>query len=307
MTAWLALWTEGERARSGEIYDDALGRYYSWDSKVVHHATVTAGDAIVMWNSKTLLGISALSAIHSEPGTKEVHRCPKCNDTEVNPRKTLTPLYRCAQCKHEFDEPVRETVQVQKYRGTYEAGWVDLEGALSGKELRELCEHPNAQNSFRRLKWDELQAKLDERGVRTPLRIVKTTMEAIAGGHRQTTTRARVGQANFRKQLLDAYGENCAFTGPTPAAVLEAAHLYSYAASGEHHGDGGLLLRRDVHRLFDLGLMAVDPQTLRIDVDDSVSDHPYYQSLHGQPLTVGNLLPKQRKWLEDHWSMHRTP
>lgn len=70
VTAWLALWTEGERARAGEVYDDVLGSYYSWDSTVPHHATVAVGDQIVLWNSKTLLGISVMSAIESGPGQR---------------------------------------------------------------------------------------------------------------------------------------------------------------------------------------------------------------------------------------------
>lgn len=71
--------------------------------------------------------------------------------------------------------------------------------------------------------------------------------------------RVRVGQAEFRLRLLARYGNVCAFSGPSPTAALEAAHLYSYAAEGRHHDDGGFLLRRDLHRLFDLGLLAVEP------------------------------------------------
>ena len=81
-----------------------------------------------------------------------------------------------------------------------------------------------------------------------------------ANGHRQTLTRVRIGQAAFRKQLLDQFGEVCALTGPCPAEVLEAGHLYSYSKLGRHHKHGGLLLRRDVHALFDRGRLAVDPR-----------------------------------------------
>ncbi|MGW1765326.1 HNH endonuclease [Streptomyces sp. NPDC002073] len=306
MTAWLALYTEGERARSGEIYDDVLGVHYSWDSTVNHHATVAKGDVIVLWNSQTMLGMSVLENVVSQPAIKNIHRCPKCNDTEVNPRKTKVPLFRCAQCKHEFDEPVKETKQVTAYRGTYEAGWVSMEGTLSGTELRQLCLHPKAQNSFRTLKWDQFQTALELKGQSAPLAVVKTTEQAIAGGHTKATVRVRKGQASFRKQLLDTYGENCAFTGPTPASVLEAAHLYSYAATGDHNG-GGLLLRRDLHRLFDLGLLAVDPDNLTLDVAADIQKYPLYTGLHQQPLSTTNLIPKQRKWLKAHWKMHREP
>jgi hypothetical protein len=84
--------------------------------------------------------------------------------------------------------------------------------------------------------------------------------------------------------LLDAFGSVCAFTGPAPAPALEACHLYSYSAVGEHHTHGGLLLRRDVHRLFDLGYLAVNPYTLAIDVADALRTFPIYTSLDGQGL-----------------------
>lgn len=86
-------------------------------------------------------------------------------------------------------------------------------------------------------------------------------VQSRPGGHRQARVRVRVGQGGFRQRLLATQGPVCAFTGPGPAAALEAAHLYSYAAVGQHHDDGGLLLRRDVHRLFDQGDIAVDPRT----------------------------------------------
>lgn len=61
--------------------------------------------------------------------------------------------------------------------------------------------------------------------------------------------------------------------------MLEAAHLYRYADSGRHHDDGGFLLRRDVHRLFDLGHIAVDPRTMRIDIGDDLLPFDDYARL----------------------------
>ena len=195
---------------------------------------------------------------------------------------------------------------VQERDAIQEGGWVSMEGALSGAELRHLCVHPKAQNSFRRLKWEETRAALAHKGEGVPLGVVENTEKDIAGGHGTATVRVRKGQASFRKQLLDTHGEYCAFSGPTPAVVLEAAHLYSYAKTGDHNG-GGFLLRRDLHRLFDLGLIAVHPKTLLLDIADQIANYPRYNALHGQPLLVAKVSPKQRKWLTAHWQMHRQP
>jgi hypothetical protein len=96
----------------------------------------------------------------------------------------------------------------------------------------------------------------------------------------------------------------CAFTGPAPASALEACHLYSYAAVGQHHSHGGLLLRRDVHRLFDLGYLAVDPATTTIDVASPLLQFASYASLDDCPLQVP-ITPSHRKWLTYHWQEHR--
>jgi hypothetical protein len=127
----------------------------------------------------------------------------------------------------------------------------------------------------------------------------------LKGGHREALVRARIGQASFRQMLLDRYGEQCAFTGPTPLAALEAAHLYRYADLGRHDDHGGLLLRRDLHRLFDLGYIAVDSRST-ISVDRQLRPYPLYAELHGKPLKVATSA-RQRAWLAEHWHMYVKP
>jgi hypothetical protein len=129
--------------------------------------------------------------------------------------------------------------------------------------------------------------------------------EQLAGGHRMATVRVRVGQGNFRRRLLHDLGSVCAFTGPAPPPALEACHLYSYSIRGEHHAHGGLLLRRDVHRLFDLGYLAVDPTAVTIDVSSALAAFPMYAGLEGQPLRTA-VTPTHREWFRHHWREHRT-
>src|SRR5690606_41932078 len=99
-------------------------------------------------------------------------------------------------------------------------------------------------------------------------------------GFTRALVRVRRGQRQFREHLLSAQGEVCAFTGGAPARVLEAGHLYSYAQLGTHFEHGGLMLRRDVHRLFDDGLLAVEPSRLRVDVAHELAVFPQYARLH---------------------------
>jgi putative restriction endonuclease len=72
-------------------------------------------------------------------------------------------------------------------------------------------------------------------------------------------TRPRLGQASFRLAVRDAYGKRCAVTGERSLPVVEAGHIKPYAQGGEHAVWNGLFVRRDIHRLFDLGYVSVRP------------------------------------------------
>lgn len=71
--------------------------------------------------------------------------------------------------------------------------------------------------------------------------------------------RQRLGQGAFRVVVTDAYERHCAVTGERTLPVLEAAHIRPVAAGGEHRTDNGLLLRSDIHTLFDRGYVTVTP------------------------------------------------
>jgi len=84
----------------------------------------------------------------------------------------------------------------------------------------------------------------------------------------------RRGQSAFRAKLLAAYGGKCAVTGESAEDVLEAAHIDPFSLSGCNDLSNGLLLRADVHTLFDLHLLAVDPVG-RLEVSPKLRDSSY--------------------------------
>jgi putative restriction endonuclease len=87
----------------------------------------------------------------------------------------------------------------------------------------------------------------------------------------------RRGQAPFRRALLTAYGGRCAVSGCSVQSALEAAHIVPYLGPGTHHVTNGLLLRADIHTLFDLYLLWVDPKTRVVRLDPSLKDTEYEQ------------------------------
>lgn len=71
--------------------------------------------------------------------------------------------------------------------------------------------------------------------------------------------RPRLGQATFRIAVLDAYSRRCAITGERSLPAIEASHIQPFSHGGTHVVPNGLPLRRDIHRLFDLGYVSVRP------------------------------------------------
>lgn len=80
----------------------------------------------------------------------------------------------------------------------------------------------------------------------------------------------RRGQAKFREQLIKSYKGQCAITGCDVTSALEAAHITPYKGSDSNTIHNGLLLRADVHTLWDLGLIAVDPDSYRVLLADEL-------------------------------------
>ena len=121
----------------------------------------------------------------------------------------------------------------------------------------------------------------------------------------------RRGQGAFRNKLLKAYNNTCAITGCQQVEVLEAAHIHPYRGEQTHAVSNGLLLRADLHTLFDLYLIAIDPKTrqVRIAPELSQSDYARYEGLSlPAPLSpsamasIGSL-----QWHAEHCAWLKSP
>jgi hypothetical protein len=91
----------------------------------------------------------------------------------------------------------------------------------------------------------------------------------------QAVRRLRRGGRMFRKKMLALYDGLCAVTGEGPRVVLEAAHIQDHSVAGLNASENGLLLRSDLHVLFDLGLLKIEPGSLRIHIDPSLAGTQY--------------------------------
>lgn len=107
-------------------------------------------------------------------------------------------------------------------------------------------------------------------------------------------TKVRLGQGAFRVLVTDAYSRRCSISGEKTLPVLEAAHIMPYAESGPHAIANGLLLRSDMHKLFDGGYLTITNK-LKVEVSSRIkvefeNGKEYYQ-YHGKDLLI---LPKRK-------------
>jgi hypothetical protein len=85
----------------------------------------------------------------------------------------------------------------------------------------------------------------------------------------------RQGQPQFRAELLEAYSRRCAVTGTDAIQALEAAHIVPYAGPKTNHVQNGMILRSDVHSLFDRGLLGVEPEEYSVVMSDVLTNSSY--------------------------------
>ncbi|MFH5230374.1 HNH endonuclease [Antrihabitans spumae] len=140
------------------------------------------------------------------------------------------------------------------------ASWQELQGVprpIPASNGRVEIKDPKQQAFLKSLFGEVVVSSSDRRDVAFPigaqhepgLDLRKFAQQVIA---------VRRGQGAFRDALVDAYEGRCAVTGSQVLAVLEAAHIDRYFGDHTNHVSNGLLLRADIHTLFDLQRIAVD-------------------------------------------------
>lgn len=106
----------------------------------------------------------------------------------------------------------------------------------------------------------------------------------------------RLGQGAFRIAVTEAYARSCAVTTEHSLPVLEAAHIRPYAEGGAHSVSNGMLLRSDVHRLFDLGYVTVTPD-YRVRVSEQLRERwgngKIYSPYDGQSVAVPDRIDER--------------
>ena len=137
--------------------------------------------------------------------------------------------------------------------------------------------------------WSEIKMRLDiylhdSDGKPTQLQVENKADDQT---FKTILTKVRMGQGAFRLKVTDAYHRKCSITGERTLPVLEAAHIKPYADSGPHLLSNGIVLRSDLHTLFDSGYVSITTE-FKIEISQRIkaefeNGKEYYQ-YHGASL-----------------------
>jgi predicted restriction endonuclease len=117
--------------------------------------------------------------------------------------------------------------------------------------------------------------------------------------------RQRRGQEGFRDALRERYLDRCVVTECEIVDLLEAAHIKPYRGDPDNHPANGLLLRSDIHTLFDLDLLAIEPSQLVIELHPAIASDPDYKGLAGKKLAISNRSRPSKDALQLRYDQFR--
>jgi hypothetical protein len=318
--AWSFLTIDGVRQYGGNAgYVDNPAEIYRYDSDVANHQQVSDNDVIVLRSKTGILGVAKIEKVFPGLGEKERQRCPYCHTTNIKERVTMHPRWACKN-KHTFDLPVRAIETVQTFEAHYGQTFRPAPQALTLSQLNAAVMRPSDQMSIKELDlarieewlWTEADCRqliVDYAGSIT----LDTSTHAYDGIDAPTSmieARRRVlrevnlrhGQSKFRERLIRRYGQACQISRCAFAGLVEAAHIRPYVLSNENGAQNGLLLRSDLHTLFDLGLLAIDPASMAVALHSDLRDMGYAQ-FDGQQLFTNGTSGPDRGALGERWEL----
>jgi HNH endonuclease len=289
-------------AHGASAYPDELGVRYVWDTTVPNGRYISPGDLAVIRDNRMVFGAGWIDSIQTTPGRKIRYRCPNCTRTDFKHRTRRQLSYRCASCTTEFDVPAEEELAVQIFTANYSRTWRPADIPFPQSAVDTAYVSRSQQNAIRRLDVAQLRPVLDAHLITGApwWSTYSREDERIPGGHGLGLSKTRLGQQRFREAMLARFGESCAFTGPQPPGALEAAHLYLYSTTPEHDPRGGLLLRCDLHALFDRWLLTVDPDGWTIQIAPQLNRYPGLAALDGKPVHLPAQLRPRQSYVRNH-------
>lgn len=317
MKGWIAIVALEETV--GATYRPTAG--YGFGDHTPHHRHVAVHDIFFIRSHTQLLAIARVQRIEAGQAEKPVHRCPVCGTGQLGFRSTRSNSYRCLY-GHEFPQPAASVRSGTEYKAYFGLDYIEVSARIEAAELRPFELTNSRQLSLRPCDLDGLMryiVRRDRNAAATlkgwlTTRALKLTDEDADTAeptdvldereHRHLGIRLRRGRKVFRDELIRRYGPRCMVSGCTVGALLEAAYIQPETIPKFNNPTNGLLLRSDLHTLFDLNLLAVDPDRLVTVLHPDLAGSEY-AVFDGAPLLIASGRGPNRRALATRWEAYR--
>ena len=285
---------------------------------------IAVDDIVFLRDEKRLLAVARVESKSAEKHEHTVAKCPECGIAQIAVRKKSTKPYRCFY-GHRFTTPV-ETLQVAtRHTVEFVHNLVRIAAHIEAAELRPY-ELTNSRHITLRLvhiggicayvarrdhkvapvlkAWLRRgSAELVDSDAAEPLTAQSMPLfDELERPHQ--SIRLRRGLASFRNKLIHRYGPQCMISGCSVLALLEACHVRRYLGPEDNHPANGILLRSDLHTLFDLDLIGLDPTSLEVTIDPTLIGTEY-EVFAGTRLRVGGMNGVDMRAVRLRWEQFR--
>lgn len=315
--AWLLVAIRGRRSYGGNLgYADVHGKEYHFDSLVPNARKVRQGDSCVFRDRSGATGVAQIESLTESEGEKFARQCPECKTAKIKERLMATPRFRC-KAGHLFDKPLRKFRICFTYKAEFGGTYHEFSQPIPPEIVQAACLNYNNQHSIQQIDVGMLSPFISKVCSSPPNFTIAQTLAATDSSESYAVDvartdfrdrvmreiRARRGQHAFRSRLIERYGARCMASGCELLDVVEAAHLLPYRGPRDNHVENGVLLHCDLHTLFDLDLLGIEPDTLRIHVHPTLRGTEYRQ-LSDRVLLSSTSTPS-RKALQYRWEVFK--
>lgn len=239
--------------------------YKNLGASIKGEEVMTVRHNCITWNHICLEGIEALNELEDDQWIESYEISPiefvKSSSLSRVPFSNLPFALPGLVPKDGYQEPHWLPIK-------FEAGLKLIAVKLLGKSWHEKFEDLSQDSLIEKFELDKF-ANIEE---------ISDTRQRILQSIVQ-----RQGQPEFREKLLEAYEYKCVITECDVKEALEAAHIIPYLGTSTNHSSNGLILRADLHTLFDLFLFTIEPDSLTIIISPSLKN-TYYKELGGKKV-----------------------
>lgn len=313
MKGWIAIVALEDAP--GASYRPTSG--YRFGDHTPHHRHISVHDIFFIRSQSHLLAIAKVHRIETGASEKAVQRCPTCGTGQLGYRSTRSNSYRCLY-GHEFSQPAATMRSGTEYTAYFGLDFIEVSARIEAAELRPFELTNSRQLSLRPCDLGGLMRYVARRD-RNAEAVLKAWLAARSltladddadtaepgdvldeRDHRHLGIRIRRGRKAFRDELIRRYGARCMISGCAVPALIEAAYIQPESVPKFNNPTNGLLLRGDLHTLFDLNLLGIDPARLTVSLHPDLRDSDY-KEFDGAPLLISGGRGPNRRALAGRW------